>query len=156
MLKALAGTRSVSPLMTATSRTQWIRCVILAGFLYGSIGIVFALPSTHVRFWRLAAWAVSGVIFVLHIGYEQLWLRNSRTASAMHAALACGLGGFVLAVGAMVHAAMVPTHAAYWQYLIALIAWPIITFVPALLVALVVTFVLSLVSRTPRLDNRQY
>ena len=133
--------------MTATTnRIPWFGCVILVGILYGSIGIVFALPSNQ-RFWRLAAWAVSGAIFVSHIGYEQLRLRNPWFATAVHAALAAAFGGFLLAVGATVHAITTPTHAPYWRFLIALVVWPIITGVPALLVALVITVVLAYVSK---------
>lgn len=128
--------------MTEANRTQWMRCVILVGFLYAVVGISFALPSNQ-RFWRLAAWAVSGVIYLLHIGYEQLRLRHSRLATSVHVALAAALGGFLLAVGAMVHATAVPIHAPYRLFFIAMIAWPIITGVPALAVALVVTFVLD-------------
>ena len=122
--------------------------MILVGVLYGVVGIVFALPASNLRFWRLAAWGVSGVIYISQIGYEQLWLRNPRVATAVHAGLGAGLGGFLLAVGAMVHAATVPTHAPYPRFLIAMVIWPIITFVPALLVALVITFVLGYVTRT--------
>jgi hypothetical protein len=138
--------------MTSANRTRWLGCVILAGVLYGFVGIVFALPSSHLRFWRLAAWAVSGVVYASHIGYEQLRLRNSRVDTALHAALSAGLGGLLLGVGAMVHAATVPTHAPYWRFLIAMVVWPIITFVPALLVALVITFVLAYVPRTREAD----
>lgn len=130
-------------LMTASHRITWIGCVILVGVLYGAIGIVFALPANQ-RFWRLAAWAVSGVIFVSQIAYEQLWLRNARVTTAVHAALAAALGGFLLAAGATIHAALTPIHAPYWRFLIALVVWPIITGVPALLVALVITVVLAL------------
>ena len=128
--------------MTEANRTQASRCVILAGFLYAVVGISFALPANQ-QFWRLAAWAVSGVIYLLHIGYEQLRLRNSRLATSVHAALAAALGGFLLAVGAMVHAATVPLHAPYRVDRIAMIAWPLITGVPALVIALVVTLVLD-------------
>src|SRR5207253_9697058 len=113
-------------LMTAAKRTAWFACVILVGVLYGFVGIAFALPSNHVRFWRLAAWGVSGAIYISHIAYEQFWLRNSRVVTSVHAALAAGLGGFLLAVGAMVHAATTPTHAAYWRFRLALVVWPII------------------------------
>jgi ABC-type amino acid transport system permease subunit len=100
-----------------------------------------------VRFWRLAAWAVSGVIYISHIAYEQFRLRNSRVATSVHAALAAALGGFLLAVGATVHAALTPTHAPYWRFRLALVVWPIITGVPAFFVALVITVVLGYVSK---------
>ena len=129
--------------MKAVNRMPWFGCVLLVGILYGFVGIVFALPSNHVQFWRLAAWAVSGAIYLSHIGYEQFWLRNSRVAIAAHAALAAALGGFLLAVGAVVHAATTPTHAPYWRFRVALVVWPIIVAVPALVVALVVTVVLA-------------
>ena len=132
--------------MTAAIRNPWLVGVIVVGVLYGLIGIAFAYPSNQ-RFWRLAAWAVSGVIYVSQIAYEQLRLRNPPVATSLHAAFAAALGGFFLAVGAMVHAATTPTHAPYWQYVIAFVAWPIITGVPAFLVALVLTFVLAQVSR---------
>ena len=144
--------------MIGANQNPWLRCVLLVGVLYGAIGIVFALPVSHARFWRLAAWGVSGAIYLSHIGYEQLRLRNSRVATALHAALAAALGGFLLAIGAMVHAAITPIHAPYWRFLIAMAVWPIITFVPALLIALVITFVMSYVYRSRRLtiDNRSH
>ena len=128
--------------MTAPSRKPWLACVIVVGVLYGLIGIVFAYPSNQ-RFWRLAAWAVSGVTYVSQIAYEQLQLRQSPVTTSLHAALAAALGGFFLAAGAMAHAATTPTHAPYWQYIVAFVAWPIITGVPAFLVALVLTFLLA-------------
>jgi hypothetical protein len=39
---------------------------------------------------------------------------------------------------------LTPIHAPYWRFLIALVVWPIITGVPALLVALVIAVVLAL------------
>ena len=128
--------------MIAANRNPWLACVIVVGVLYGLIGIVFAYPSNQ-RFWRLAAWAVSGVIYVSQIAYEQLRLRNSPVTTSLHAAYAAALGGLFLAVGAMVHAATTPTHAPYWQYVIAFVAWPLITGIPAFLVALVLTFLLA-------------
>src|SRR5205085_10682836 len=58
-------------LMIAAKRTACCACVILVGVLYGFVGIAIALPSNHVRFWRLAAWGVSGAIYISHIAYEQ-------------------------------------------------------------------------------------
>jgi hypothetical protein len=129
--------------MTTANRMPWYLCVILVGVLYGFVGIGFALPTNYARFWRFAAWAVSGAIYLSQIGYEQFWLRKSKTATAMHAALAAAVGGFVLAVGAFIHATTARDHAPYWRYAIALVAWPIITGVPALLIGLVVTALLA-------------
>jgi len=128
--------------MTVGARLTWL-AVILAGAFYGFVGIVFGLPSSHVRIWRLAAWAVSGVIFICHIAYEQYWLSSRPLTTAAHAALAVASGAFLLAVGATVHAAMVSSHAPYWRFGIAFIAWPIITAAPAFVVALLFAWLLS-------------
>ena len=122
---------------------SWIRKAILVGVAYFVVGFVFALPSSHARAWRLAAWAVSGAVYAAHIGYEYFRLNNSPRAIALHASLAAALGAFLLAVAATVHAVMVPSHAPYWLFLVALVVWPIITAVPAFLVALTATAVLD-------------
>jgi hypothetical protein len=127
-------------------RLSWPVATIVAGVSYGFIGIVFAVPSFHVRAWRLAAWIISGAIFVTHIAYDRYGRHHSRLATALHASAAVALGAFLLAVGATVHAAMVPSHAPYWQYAVALVMWPLVTAVPAFLVALVLS---SLPVRVP-------
>lgn len=93
--------------------------------------------------WRLAAWVASAVVAAAHIWYEQSRFRNRPLITALHVALAVGLGAFLLALMAMVHASMVLSHAPYWQYLLALVVWPIITAVPAFLVALVAATILG-------------
>jgi hypothetical protein len=122
--------------MDASVRKPWIRAVILVGIVYFVVGRVFALPSTHVRGWRLAAWVVSGVVYVAHIGYEHFRQNNPPRATALHAALAVALGAFLLAVAATIHAVMNPVHASFWLYSLALVLWPIFTAFPAFLVAL--------------------
>jgi hypothetical protein len=129
--------------MDAAGFKPWIRTVILVGVLYFVVGFVFALPSGHVRGWRLAAWFVSGALYAAHLWYEHFRLSNSSRAKASHAAMAGALGAFLLAVAATVHASIVPSHAPYWLFLIALVAWPVFTAVPAFLVALVFGAVLD-------------
>src|SRR4051812_19377707 len=85
------------------SRQLWLRMVVLLGIWYALIGIVFAVPATHVQAWRLAAWVLSAIGFAAHIAYERFRLRNSPGSSAMHVALAVAIGGFGLAVGANIH-----------------------------------------------------
>jgi hypothetical protein len=114
----------------------WLRAVILVGVVYFVVGFVFSLPSNYVRWWRLAAWAVSGAVYAAHIGYEHFRLNNSSRATALHAAMAVAIGAFLLAVAATVHAVMVASHAPYWRFLLALVLWPIFTALPAFLVAL--------------------
>jgi hypothetical protein len=127
------------------TRLAWL-ILIVAGVGYGLIGIVFALPTSNARAWRLAAWGTSGVIYISHIVYERCWLSLPPLKTAFHVALGVAIGGFLLAVGANVHAAMVPVHAPYWRYRLALVLWPIITAMPAFLFALVAAWVLSRVS----------
>src|SRR5262249_48365476 len=114
-------------IMTAPTRLSWLVLVILAGGSYGSFGLVFSFPSTHVHMWRLAAWGVSGLVYAVHIGYEQYRLGNSPLATALHVAMAVALGAFLLAVGATVHSAMVPSHVPQSRFRIALVIWPIVT-----------------------------
>jgi hypothetical protein len=116
--------------------------VILVGVLYFVIGKVFAAlanPATSEQLtfmWRLVPWVTSALLYGAHIGYEHCWLNNSARTTALHAAAAVGIGAFLLAVAATIHAVMVPTHAPYRLFLLALVVWPIITALPAFLVAL--------------------
>lgn len=40
---------------------------IFFGIGYALVGIVFALPATNVKVWRLAAWTVSAIGYAAHI-----------------------------------------------------------------------------------------
>lgn len=127
--------------MTKLSRQSWLGTAILIGLLYGVIGILFALPSNQARIWRLAAWVASAAVYAAHIGYEQFRLRNSTRATALHTALAVAIGALGLAVAANIHEVSVASS--YRRSLaFALVAWPILTAVPAFIVALVVTAVI--------------
>jgi len=123
--------------------------MILLGVAYFVIGIVFAtlanpVVSDQVRvIWRLAAWVASAAVYAAHIGYEHFRLGNSTRATALHAATAVALGAFLLAVAATVHKVMVPANTPYWRFLLALVVWPLITALPAFLVALAVAAVLA-------------
>ena len=111
--------------------------MVILGGLYASVGIVFALPDAHVKVWRLAAWLVSAVAYAAHICYERFRLRNSPRSAALHVALAVALGAFGLAVGANIHSlSLGSTHEHQRLLLLALGLWPIITSLPAFLVAL--------------------
>ncbi|MDQ3746365.1 MAG: hypothetical protein M3444_18485 [Acidobacteriota bacterium] len=132
--------------MRTPVRQSWFSTAIFIGILYSVIGIVFALPSNQVRVWRLAAWAVSAAVYAFHIGYEQFRLGNSPRATALHAAVAVAVGAFGLAVAANFHEVWVASS--YRRSLaLALVAWPVLTAVPALLVALVVAAALARLRR---------
>jgi len=136
--------------MDASGRHLWLRALIF-GLAYFVAGMVFgelagAAASEQARtIWRLAAWAVSGVIYATHIAYEHFGLHNSPRSIALHVAMAVAIGAFGLAVAATVHALLTAQYRP--QYLVALVAWPAITAFPAVLVALAVSSVLARVAR---------
>ena len=126
---------------------------LLVGVAYLVIGRGFALPSDHVQVWRLAAWMVSGIAYAAHIAHEHFRLRNSPLVTAWHAALAVAIGAFGLAIAGMLHS--LSTAAAIRPlWLVALVAWPAFTAVPAFLGALVAASVLARLPRTPDAESR--
>jgi hypothetical protein len=128
-------------------RQPWIGAAILVGVVYLLIGRLFPAPADHVRAWRLAAWAVSGVAFAAHIAYELFRLRQSPRSMALHVALAVAFGALALAVAAALHSLSSASLNGIRQirpvWLLALIAWPLLTAVPAFVVALVAGTVLT-------------
>jgi hypothetical protein len=130
--------------MNEARRQRWARVVVLVGVMYALIGVVFAWPTSSVRVWRLAAWLVSAAAYAAHIGYERFGLRNPPRRAALHVALAVALGAFGLAVGANLHSLSVASTAQHRRLLlVALVVWPIMTGLPAFLVALAASQVLS-------------
>jgi len=129
--------------MDATRRQRWLSVAIVIGILYGLVGIVFALPSNDVRFWRLAAWIVCGVLYAVHIGLENFRYGNRALAAASHIAAAVAVGGFVLASAATIHKVLATSPAPYWRFLLALVLWPMITATPAFVVALLASLMLA-------------
>ena len=51
-------------------RRSWVRTAVFLGIGYALVGIVFAVPATHVQAWRLGAWVVSAIGYAAHIA---LW-----------------------------------------------------------------------------------
>jgi hypothetical protein len=119
--------------------------VVFVGIVYMVAGLVSAAmaksaSSAQVRVaWRLAAWVLSAVAFAAHINYEQGRLRSSLKATALRASLAVGLGAFGLAVAASLHARTTGRHFPVF----ALVAWPVVTALPAFVVALAAAAVLA-------------
>ena len=117
---------------------------VLLGLGYALVGILFAVPSSHAQAWRLAAWVVSAIGFASHIAHEHFRLRNSPGWAALHVALAVALGAFGLAVGANIHSlSIASTNQHRRLLLLALGIWPVITALPAFLVALGINVVLA-------------
>jgi len=113
--------------------------VILFGVVYLVVGIAFPNPpaSNEMQFrYRLAAWLICAVAFAFHIGIEHFRLRSSPRRTALHASLSVALGAFGIAAAANIHALTAGTSNQRLLAL-ALVIWPIITGVPAFVVALV-------------------
>ena len=120
----------------------WVRAALLLGAVYFVVGKLFALPTDHVHAWRLAAWIVSAVAYAAHIGYEHFRLRNATGSMALHVAVGVAIGAFALAVAGMIHS--LSTAAGIRPvWLLALVLWPAVTALPALLGALVAGALLS-------------
>lgn len=119
--------------MGESPRQLWIPTAVFLGIGYAFVGIVFAVPTTHVQAWRLGAWVVSAIGYAAHIAYERFRLQNSPSSAALHVAFAVALGAFVLAVGANIHSLSATQHR--HLVLLSLGIWPVITALPAFLVA---------------------
>ena len=133
------------------SGRSWVRAMILVAVAYVVTGIGFgalakSADANHVRLWRLAAWVASAAVAAAQIGYEHYRLGSSPRATALHAAGAVALGAFGLALAANIHALFAATHGQR-SPLLALVAWPVLTALPAFLVALAVAAVLARFSR---------
>jgi hypothetical protein len=130
---------------------RWPQAVLLVGAVYLVAGMVAAqlsgsADSSQSRVaWRLAAWVISAIAFAWHIGYERFRLRSSPRTTAQHTSVAVGLGAFALAAAASVHAQMAHKHFPAF----ALAVWPVMTAVPAFVVAFVAAAVLTRVQRSP-------
>lgn len=136
--------------MIDLTRKSWIPVAAIIGVTYALIGIAFALPATHARMWRLAAWAVSAVVYAAHICYERFQLGNSHRWAGLHVASAAVLGAFGLAVSANIHAYHVGSPAQHRLLLmLSLALWPLITGVPAFCAAVATSWVLARVVRSP-------
>jgi hypothetical protein len=110
---------------------------MLFGIMYPVVGITFAeLPNpSEMVMWRRAAWLVSAAAFAVHIAYEHFRLRHSPRSTAWHVSLAVALGAFGLAAAANFHE-LWATERYRRAIALALVSWPVVTAVPAFLVAL--------------------
>src|SRR5947209_4077311 len=137
--------------MGESNRRSSVSTAALASMAYAVIGIVFALPTTHVRVWRIAAWVLSGVGYGVHIAYERLHLQYATGSAALYVALGTALGTFGLAMGANIHAMVTDsTDQQRHLLLLALGIAPVITAIPAFLVALCVSVALEHASEATR------
>jgi hypothetical protein len=129
--------------MGESPRQSWVLTAVFLGIGYAFVGIVFAVPATHVQAWRLAAWVVSAIGYAAHIAYERFRLQNSPSSAALHVAFAVALGAFGLAVGANIHSLSAGSTQHRHFLFLSLGIWPVITALPAFLVALGANMVLA-------------
>src|SRR5207244_3997266 len=82
--------------------------------------------------WRFSAFVASAGVFVAHFADEHFRVRNAARATAWHASLAVALGGFGLALAANLR--NLASASGYRpRMLVALVAWPLLTALPAFL-----------------------
>ena len=135
--------------MNEPSQQRWHRAAILLGVVYLVAGLAFGAlagraSSNQMRVtWRLLAWLISGAGFAAHIGYEHFRLRNPPVRTALHASLAVALGAFGLAVAANIHA-LRSGSSHKGALALAIVLWPVLTAVPAFVVALASAALLGL------------
>ena len=119
--------------------------MILFGLVYLLVGVAFPNPpaSNKMQFlWRLAAWLIAALAFAIHLALEQFRFRHSPQRTALHVSAAVSLGAFGLAAAANINALRTGTGNQRLLAL-ALVLWPIITGVPAFIVALVAATILT-------------
>jgi len=85
---------------------------------------------------------VSAVLFAIHTWYEHFKLRNTPVVSSVHVATAVALGGFLIAVAAIANSFLTGSGNIR-LLLLALLAFPLVTSVPAFVVAFVGTVLLQ-------------
>jgi hypothetical protein len=92
----------------------------------------------------LAALVVSAIGYGAHIAYEHFRLQNPAGSAALHVVFAVALGAFGLAIGANIHSlSFVSTNQHRQLLLLSLGIWPVITALPAFLVAFGTNIVLA-------------
>ena len=131
----------MKPTESMTRHDSRFRSVLLVASLYVVVGIVTAAlarsaSTVQVRdVWRLVAWLFSLVVFAGHVVYERVRAGNPSKRAAMQAAGAVALAAFVLAVVGPVRSHWDSTD--FRRVTVLSVAlWPILTGVPAFLVAL--------------------
>jgi hypothetical protein len=132
-----------------TTPPWWLPMASLVSIAYPVVGVAFAAlanpsASSEMRvFWRLAAWLVSAGVAAAHLGYEHFRLRSSPFRAALHVAGAVAAGAFLLAVWVNVHAHWVALSHQSPLAPLALVVFPVVTGVPAFVVARVAVFILA-------------
>jgi len=128
-----------------SSKYRGLIYVLLFGVVYLVIAVWFPNPpaSNPRQFaWRIAAWILCALAFAIQIGLEHFRLGNAPRRTALHVAAAVALGAFGVAVAANIHALTAKTGN-HGSLALALVIWPVVAGLPALVVAWVVAFGLA-------------
>ena len=134
--------------MDESPRRHWFWTAAFFGVVYYAIGVIFAVlaagagSAQSVFAWRLAAYVVSAIAFLFHVRHEYATARSATVTTALHVATGVALGGFFLAVSAMIRAQAAGVGR-MGRYAIALVAWPALTAIPAFVVALAAAALLA-------------
>lgn len=104
------------------------------GFFTGELARSTATTQAGNR-WRLAGWVLSFLVFGCHVLFERRRLSKPTVTAALHVAVAVGIGAFALAIAGPVRSHWGAPDFARAAGL-SLLLWPIVTAVPAFLVAL--------------------
>jgi len=125
---------------------NWLRTAILFGLGYFLVGRLFAVPGEHAHAWRLAAWVVSLLIYMTHFRLERARPSTPPRAVASHVATAVAIGAFALAVALTIRS-IAAQGSLRMTSVLALVLFPLVTAVPAFLVALAAAIVAARRSR---------
>jgi hypothetical protein len=123
--------------MKASAKYRGLDYMLFFGTVYLVVGVWFPNPpaSNPRQFaWRVAAWILCALAFAIQIGFEHVRLRNAPRKTAFHAAGAVGLGAFGVAVAANLHVLAAKTGNQA-SLALALVIWPVVAGLPALVVA---------------------
>jgi hypothetical protein len=130
----------VTNVAEATHQKNWVPLAIFLAIVYCIVGVVFQGELA----WRLAAWVVCAAAYMAHLAYEIFRWRNSPRTTALHLAIAVALGAFGLAVAATLHRlSSAGSGADFRLYALALVAWPLLTALPAFIVGLIIASVIA-------------
>ena len=126
--------------MAANKRHPGLVILLVSAFYCMVAGLAFTAFASWshsqrgVFAWRLASFIVSLIAFVSHIAYERYLAGSRPLIAALRAAVAVALGALGLAVAANIHSVGVE-GANHRLLAMALIIWPVMTGLPAFVVA---------------------
>ncbi len=121
---------------------RWVPPALLAAAVYFLIsGLLLAelagrAPTLQIRFvWRMTSWMIGALAIAAHFAWEQLRLRTTPLATALHVSCGVAVGMSALAASALIRALVTGTGRPALLGL-AIVLWPIVGGLPTFLVTL--------------------